>query len=340
MVSVVPPVAVEGLLEREVELARVDGLLDRVGAGLGAVVVVEGPAGIGKSELLAAVRGRAQARGFGLLRARGSEFEAEVAFGVARQLFEPMLRAASVGERRRLLGGVARVGARALGVETGEPPADRFAAIHGLFWLCASRAERGPLVLLVDDAQWVDDPSLAWLGYLARRAPDLALLLMVGLRSGDPGGDRGELERLVGDDRVQRIALGPLSAAAVGAIVRAQLDEDADEQFCAACSELTRGNPLFARELLAAARGEGLSARGGSVTRLQLIAPAAVGTSVLSRLGRMGGEAVALARAVAVLGAGAEVVLAAQLAELDPSGWGVDRGSACGGADPCAGAAA
>jgi DNA-binding CsgD family transcriptional regulator len=318
MVSVVPPVAVEGLLEREVELARVDGLLDRVGAGVGAVVVVEGPAGIGKSELLAAVRGRAQARGFGLLRARGSEFEAEVAFGVARQLFEPMLRAASVGERRRLLGGVARVGARALGVEAGEPPADRFAAIHGLFWLCASRAERGPLVLLVDDAQWVDDPSLAWLGYLARRAPDLALLLVVGLRSGDPGGDRGELERLVGDDRVQRIALGALSAAAVGAIVRAQLDEDADEPFCAACSELTRGNPLFVRELLAAARGEGLSARGGSVTRLQLIAPAAVGTSVLARLGRMGAGAVALARSVAVLGAGAEVVLAAQLAELDP----------------------
>ena len=57
MVSVLPPVAVEGLLEREVELARVDGLLDRAGAGLGAVVVVEGPAGIGKSELLAAVEG-------------------------------------------------------------------------------------------------------------------------------------------------------------------------------------------------------------------------------------------------------------------------------------------
>ena len=162
-------------MEREGELARFDRVFNRVGAGLGAVVVVQGAAGIGKSELLAAVGAGAQARGFGLLSARGSEFETEIAFGVARQLFEPMLRAASPVERRRLLDGVARVGARALGVEAGEPPADRFAAVHGLFWLCANRAERGPLVVAVDDVQWTDDPSLASLGYLARRAGDLAL---------------------------------------------------------------------------------------------------------------------------------------------------------------------
>ena len=72
------------------------------------------------------------------------------------------------------------------------------------------------------------------------------------------------------------------------------------------------------RELLAAAGEQGLAARDGSVVALRRIAPAAVGTSVLARLGRLGGEAVALARAVAVLGAGAEVVLVAQLAELDP----------------------
>jgi DNA-binding CsgD family transcriptional regulator len=318
-VSVFPGAAVGGLLEREGELARFDRVFNRVGAGLGAVVVVQGAAGIGKSELLGAVGVGAQARGFGLLSARGSEFETEIAFGVVRQLFEPMLRAASPVERRRLLDGVARVGARALGVEAGEPPTDRFAAIHGLFWLCANRADRGPLVVAVDDVQWTDDPSLAWLGYLARRAGDLALGLVLGLRSGDPGGDRGELGAVVSDRGVERITLGPLSAAAVGAIVRAQLDEDADESFCAACSELTGGNPLLLREVLAGAREEGLAARGENVPALHLIAPAAVGTSVLARLGRLGGEAVALARAVAVLGAGAEVALAARLADLDPA---------------------
>ncbi|MGO9902868.1 MAG: helix-turn-helix transcriptional regulator [Solirubrobacteraceae bacterium] len=307
------------MLEREVELRRVDRLLDQACHQVGTVVAVEGAAGIGKSELLAAVRARSGERGFGVLRARGSEFEAQIAFGVARQLFEPLLRTASAVQRRRLLQGVARVGARALGVAAGEPPADPFAAIHGLYWLCANRAQHGPLVMVVDDLQWADDPSLAWLGYLARRTPDLALLLVVGLRSGDPGGERGELEQLVGEDRVERIALGPLSAAAVGAIVRARFAEDADESFCAACWELTGGNPLFVRELLAAARGEGLPARGGSVSALHLIAPAAVGPSVLARLGRLGAEAVALARSVAVLGVGAEVVAAAELAGLDPA---------------------
>ena len=305
-------------MDREAELARIDRLLDQASNGVGAVVVVEGAAGIGKSEFLAALRARAHARGFGVLSARGSDFEAEVAFGVARQLFEPMLRAASAAERRRLLGGVAHVGARALGVEAGEPPADRFAAIHGLFWLCANQADRNPVVVAVDDAQWVDDPSLAWLGYVARRAADLPLLLVLSLRWGDPYAERAELEQLAGATRVQQIPLGPLSASGVGAIVRAQLDEDADELFCAACWELSGGNPLLLRELLAAARGEGLPARVASVSALRLIAPAAVGPSVLARLGRMGTDAVALARSVAVLGAGSEVAVAAHLAELDP----------------------
>ncbi len=307
-----------GLFEREAELARVDGLLDQTATGIGAVATVEGAAGIGKTALLTEMRRRAAERGLGLLTARGSEFESEMAFGVAFQVLEPMLRMASGTERRRLLSGVAQVGAGVLGLQAGEPPADRFAAIHGLYWLCANRAEQGPLVVIVDDVQWVDDPSLAWLGYLGRRARDLPLLLVLGFRAGDTEHARPELDRLLTDDGVVRIALGPLNPEGVRGIVRTQLDDRADERFCGACGELTGGNPLFMRELLAAVRSEGLAARGTSVQSLALIAPAAVGTSVLARLGRMGTDAVALARALAVLGTGAEVRLTASLAELDP----------------------
>jgi DNA-binding CsgD family transcriptional regulator len=307
------------LLDRERELGEIGGLLEAAGEDSGGVVVVEGPAGIGKTRLIEEAARGAGAAGMRVLRARGSDFESGIAFGVARQLFEPILRNASPEERRRLLDGVARIGARSLGMEDGEPPADRFAAIHGLYWLCANRAEEDPLVLVVDDVQWSDDPSLSWLGYLARRIDDLPMVLVLGLRSGDPGGERAELAELVGDSAARRLVLGPLSTGAVGEIVRGELDESAAESFCAAVTELSGGNPLFVHELLAAARQAGLAARDASVSALRVAAPAAVGASVLARLRRLGAEPGALARAVAVLGDGAEVAVAALLADLDPA---------------------
>jgi DNA-binding CsgD family transcriptional regulator len=312
-----PLVAGGGFLERDAELGLVDRAFERARAGVGAVIVVEGPAGIGKTRLVEEAARMASTAGMGVWRARGSEFEAGIGFGVARQLFEPMLRSASAAERRRLLGGVARIGARALGaVKEGQLPADRFAAIHGLYWLCANRAEESPLLVAVDDVQWADGPSLSWLGYLARRAGELPLVVVLGLRSGDLGEERTELAQLVGNSEAQRLVLGPLSAGAVSELVRGQLDAGAEEAFCAAVSELSAGNPLFVRELLAAAREERLPARSGSLPVLQRIAPRAVGHSVLARLGRLDAESVALARAVAVLGARAEVMFAARLADM------------------------
>jgi hypothetical protein len=278
------------LLDRGRELADIAELVEAARDGAGGLVVVEGPAGIGKTRLVQEAARAASAAGIEVLRARGSEFEAEIPFGVARQLFEPVLRAASGAERRRLPAGVAGLGARALGLAGG----DQSTGCSGY-------------------------PSLAWLGYLARRVGDLALLLVLGRRFGDPDGERGELARLFGDGQIRHLILGPLGPAAVGAIVRSELDPDADGVFCAACWELTGGNPLFVRELLAAAREQRLSAHVESLEALGRIAPAAVATSVLARLGRLGAESVALARAVAVLGAGAEVVHAARLADLDPA---------------------
>ena len=92
LVSVLSTVVIGGLVEREVELAHMDRLLEQASNRVGAVVVVEGAAGIGKSEFLAACEPTRRHVGMVVLSARGSDFEAEIAFGVARQLFEPMLR--------------------------------------------------------------------------------------------------------------------------------------------------------------------------------------------------------------------------------------------------------
>jgi hypothetical protein len=89
------------MLERDVELEYLSARLGGTRGGHGGVVAIEGPAGIGKSRLLAATVAVAGELGLGVLRARGGELEAGIAFGVARQLFEPAVLSAGKTERRR-----------------------------------------------------------------------------------------------------------------------------------------------------------------------------------------------------------------------------------------------
>ena len=104
------------LLERDRELERIRRFLQRARQGHGGALVVEGPAGIGKTTLLAAARDTAGSEGFRVLRARGAELEREFAFGVVRQLVEPVVAGASEEERAWLLDGPPGVAARLLGL--------------------------------------------------------------------------------------------------------------------------------------------------------------------------------------------------------------------------------
>src|SRR6266480_6198000 len=83
--------ATEPLLERNEELARIESALAEARTGRGRFLVIEGPAGMGKTALLAAARTAAAEGGMRVLRARGTELERNFAFGVVRQLFEPPL---------------------------------------------------------------------------------------------------------------------------------------------------------------------------------------------------------------------------------------------------------
>ena len=104
------------LLERDRELERIGRCLQRADQGHGGALVVEGPAGIGKTVLLAAARATAGEEGFRVLRARGAELEREFPFGVVRQLVEPVVATASQEERAALLDGPPGVAARLLGL--------------------------------------------------------------------------------------------------------------------------------------------------------------------------------------------------------------------------------
>ena len=97
-------VAGSPLLERSGEIARADAALDQACGGTGSFLVVEAPAGMGKTALLRASRALAEARGMRILRGRGAQLEQEFAFGIVRQLFEPTLAGATPEERSRATG--------------------------------------------------------------------------------------------------------------------------------------------------------------------------------------------------------------------------------------------
>ena len=147
-------VAPGGLCEREGELASVDALLSAARAGRGGVLLITGPAGIGKTVLLGAARQRAGQAGMRVLAGRGGDLEGDFSFGVARQLFEPLLAGAGAAEREALLAGAARRALIALEGQAGAGPPEAgseppFAVMHGLYWLTVNASGAGPVALRV-----------------------------------------------------------------------------------------------------------------------------------------------------------------------------------------------
>src|SRR5919106_1176365 len=98
-------VAPTPLLEREAELDALERLVEVARRGEGRLAVVEALPGLGKTRLLGETRARASAHGLQVLSARAGELEGEFAFGVVRQLFEPVLAAATEDARADLYSG-------------------------------------------------------------------------------------------------------------------------------------------------------------------------------------------------------------------------------------------
>jgi DNA-binding CsgD family transcriptional regulator len=310
------------LLERERELAAIDRCLDLARAGSGRLLFIEGEAGTGKTALLRVAAQTATARGMNVLRARGSESEQSFAYGVVRQMYERPLAKASPRERRSLLEGAAGLAVpllrpQASGDDTPPaPPLDAFVSLHGLYWLTSNLAERGPLLFAVDDMHWADAASVRFVAYLTARLEDLPILLVVTARPGTAG-----YTAVAGTATPPAAALhlGELSLEAVTALVREAVSAKADEGFCNACHEVTKGNPFLIHELLAAIKTDAIEPTAEQAIRVASLRPQTVAHAVLARLARLSPAAQRLARAVAILGPGAEVRLAARMAQLEPA---------------------
>jgi DNA-binding CsgD family transcriptional regulator len=312
------------LLERSEELARIESALAEARSGRGRFVVVEGPAGIGKTALLAAARTAAADGGMRVLRSRGTELERDFAFGVVRQLFEPPLAEASELERADLLEAAAGVAAGLLGFPGAPraegPPASRiepsFAVLHGLYWLCANLAAVGPLCAVVDDAHWADPASLRYLAFLLTRLEELDIALVVATRPREAGTDAELLATVTGDPAAEVIRLPPLTRAAVAELVESRLTGVPDPVFVDACLRATRGTPFLLRVLVEAISEGGIAPTAEGARHVERIGARTVGHSIRLRLRRLPEHAGRLARALAVLEQG-DLLQAARLAELD-----------------------
>jgi DNA-binding CsgD family transcriptional regulator len=232
------------LLGREDELARIYELIDAIGARGGALVV-RGEAGIGKSALLAAARERARQQGATVVSTTGTLSEAPLAFAGLHQLLLPLLGGLDLlpDPQRRAL-------EAAFGIAEGDAP-DLFLIGLATLGLVAERAAETPLLFVVDDAHWLDRPSVQVLEFIARRVESDPAILLFAVREGLPSSfddaDLPEL-RLAGLDEDASSALLDLATETLPPDLRRRILEEA------------AGNPLALIELPAGAAELGTGA--------------------------------------------------------------------------------
>ncbi|MFD9727242.1 ATP-binding protein [Streptomyces sp. NPDC059072] len=311
------------LVERETELAIVDEALDLLAGpapdGGGALLAFSGPAGLGKTTLLAELRRRAHARSCTVLAARGGEQEQSQPFHVARQLIQPQLAGNSERELRAALGSWYSIVGPALGLcapEQGSPP-DPQGLRDGLDWVLTHLVvKRAPVALVVDDAHWADPESLEWLAAYAPRAEHLPLLLVVAYRPDELPAHADAFRTLPGRAGQRPLSLSPLTEPAVAALVREAIGDHADDAFCKEAWAVTTGNPFEAVELTAKIQDKGLAPVEASAPLLRDLAAAQRGSGLVERLERLGPSTVRFAWACAVLGTAIPQDLAARVAAL------------------------
>jgi len=243
---VTPPAS--PLIERDVELEVLAGAVSRLAGGDGGVVVLEAPAGLGKTALLEQAMRLAEDAGCLVRHAAPGPLERHFPFGVVRSLLEPPLRDASDAERAQLLDGAA-ASAGTLLLEGTVPGDDATMTVaHGVLWLCSALGDERPLALVVDDAQWADRSSLEVLSYLARRVTDVPLLIVVGARADDPDAPSDLLSLLTDARSATLLHPQPLSEPAAAELIH-RVAPDAPEDVCGDCHRTVGGNPWLLGEL-------------------------------------------------------------------------------------------
>src|SRR6266852_3288789 len=222
------------IIGREAALATVRGLVDPV-LRASRVLLVTGEAGMGKTVLLADAAGRARRAGMRVLPVTGRESESRLAFAGLHQLLRPVLPAVAglPGRQAQALSG-------ALGLSADPGAPDPLLTGVAVLTLLSDLSERSPVLVVADDAHWLDRSSLEALAFAGSRLDAEPVVLLVGARGQAPpsGFDRGFPE----------LHLEPLSAADAGRLLDGQPRPPRGRARAQVLAQAT-GNPMALIEL-------------------------------------------------------------------------------------------
>ncbi len=296
--------AAAGLLGRDVELQAVRGALLPALAPVG--IVLEGEAGIGKTALWRAGVAEAESRGMRPLVARPVEAETALSHAALGDLLGPLVD--GLGES------VPALQRRALDVallrETSDGPGvDQHAVGAATLAALRTAAAEGPLLLAIDDVQWLDPASAAALRFALRRLGDEPVVLFATRRAG-PAAEAPDVG--FGADRLVRIGVGPLEADALQRLLQRRVGESFPWPALVRLAELSGGNPYYALELARAAVRQ--AGEAGAVSA-QLALPDGIYAVLQDRLAALPPES---REALGTLAAMAHPTVAALGAALDP----------------------
>ena len=307
------------LPERVKSTIRVEEALRTARTGRSTLICVTGPLGIGRSALLRQLSTGAPAD-VRVLTAHAAPMEQDFPFGVAHQLLDcPTAATAHTSHRsprERPEDSVRRVfdddGA-------GPGPDVCESTFHGLRSMLARMSEATPLLLLVDDLQWADGPSLRWLSYLAKRLHGLRIVLVYSVRDGDRCAQR-PLVREMTDSARQHLRLAPLTPEATHAVIEEHFTERADEAYAQACHDVSGGNPLLLLCVLRDLSDAGQRPDAEAARTVRSLRPAELRERIAECLRHQSEPVREVAAAIAVLGEQAEPALVARLSALDDIG--------------------
>ena len=212
-------------------------------------LAIGGDPGIGKTAFWRAGISTAEARGYRVLSARPVAVEASLPFTAIADLLDPVLDELAVlppPQRHALEVALLRV------PPAGPSPDERALAV-GLLGLVRHLSRISPVLLALDDVQWLDRPSALVLSFALRRLSSEPVGLLVAARTDDGGAERLDpATALPAHARLERIAMGPLSLGAVDHIIRERLDVSLPRSLLVRVHETSAGNPFVALEITSA----------------------------------------------------------------------------------------